>query len=26
MAWGPTDSGKGGTLRLSMGARLPWNP
>jgi hypothetical protein len=24
--WGPTDTGKGGTLRLSISARLPWNP
>jgi TIR domain len=24
--WGPTDTGKGGTVRLSITARLPWNP
>ena len=26
IAWGPTDTGAGGTLRLSIRARLPWNP
>jgi hypothetical protein len=26
IAWGPTDTGKGGTVRLSINARLPWNP
>ena len=24
--WGQTDTGKGGTVRLSINARLPWNP
>jgi len=24
--WGPTDTGEGGTLQLSLNARLPWNP
>ena len=26
IAWGKTDTGTGGTLRLSISARLPWNP
>jgi hypothetical protein len=26
IAWGKTDTGTGGTLRLSITARLPWNP
>jgi len=26
ISWGPTDTGKGGTVRLSISARLPWNP
>jgi hypothetical protein len=26
IGWGPTETGKGGTLRLSISARLPWNP
>ena len=24
--WGPTDTGEGGVMRLSIDARLPWNP
>jgi hypothetical protein len=24
--WGRTDTGEGGTMRLSIDARLPWNP
>ena len=26
IAWGKTETGAGGTLRLSISARLPWNP
>jgi hypothetical protein len=26
ISWGKTDTGTGGTLRLSITARLPWNP